>query len=927
MTLTPEQLAALRLIDEGEEYAAYFFKRAKGLHWFEPLRERGHFSPEKNPEPRESGEKGFYTVPHWPALDYLERVSVEAGRVPDRRYALALMEILRGVTRPPGAERVDNNRTWWYFTKILANLPSDVVRDEDIELVGDWLSGRFDSTLVGAEIGERLISRYISSPLATDWKRAARIVAIATEIRTARLRKNGDLGDDERRTAVAPYWLADLFRRNAHGLGERCGKETTEVIVQRLEQLSTNDKQYSYIWRPTIEADARETEDDSRGVLVSGLRDVMLAYAGTEEREVVASVLRRVLRHSDPIVQRVGIYVVGENYHVWEELFWEMLSAEMLQEENYRHELYALLNKRFVAFDEAKQRRLLTVIESLSPEGAEDGRRALAAASVRVRWLHAISGQGNVGVDRSYGRDVAMLGGPPEDPDRTAHVEAGFWTEPTPVPTAELLAWDIPSIVRYVAEFRPTGGFRSPSVDGLGDALQRAIEQQPQKFEPELTRFLGLSIPYQHAIVAGFREVWVSRRPINWQVVLEYCLSLVENHVFWQAPHDDLHHTRVRREWVSTEISRLIKAGTGNDDWAFEDSALPMSEQIILRLLANEMSTAKGEGDALTEAINTAKGAAIEALFVHALRQARTDERRKADRAPGWARLQPAFDRELAQCQGGNYEFSALAGAYLPNLNYLSARWVVENINRIFSTGNETNWRCAIEGYAYVTGVYDDLYDLLAVNGHLAKALETTFKNYQVREKTLQQVAVAYLRGKEAIENERGLFAKVLRVFDERDMSHVAWFFWTLRKHPLPAEMVAAILSFWQWCATRVSGREEEYGRLLSDLVLLCAFLDRIGPEHKILLLQAAPYADEKHHSSLLLEHLDALSNTSPAEVGEVYLGLLEKSVPTYDPDHIRSIVGKLYGAGLRGIADQIADRYALKGSELLRDVYESNRR
>ena len=381
---------------------------------------------------------------------------------------------------------------------------------------------------------------------------------------------------------------------------------------------------------------------------------------------------------------------------------------------------------------------------------------------------------------------------------------------------------------------------------------------------------------------------------------------------------------KARRDWVSTVISRLIRSGLGDDERAFHEAYLPLAEQVIVRILEKQPATAGGRGgDALNEAINTAKGATVEALIQYAWRRAHLASEKGEDQAASWGAVQGIFDRELERCRDGNYEFSALAGAYLPTLRFLSLDWVKANINRIFPKEYETNWRCAIEGYAYVTDVYEDLYRLLREHGHFKKALQTDFRNRQIREKIIQQISVGYLRGWESLDSDDSLFAEMLRKFDPDDVSYIVWFFWTLRKQGLSQGMLDAIMQFWKWCSVRIRGHETKNARLLSDLTLLAAILTDISEEAKTLLLQAAPYVDEKHHSSLLLEHLDMLANNSPAPVGEIFLALLATTTPTYDESNIHSIVEKLYQHGFEALANQICDRYAIKGLEILRDLYD----
>ena len=79
MTLTPKQKTAFDLLKEGPEYQRYFFNRADDIRLLMPLKEEGFLGSSNNPAPIESEDKkGLFTIPFWPALTYLEKVTKEA---------------------------------------------------------------------------------------------------------------------------------------------------------------------------------------------------------------------------------------------------------------------------------------------------------------------------------------------------------------------------------------------------------------------------------------------------------------------------------------------------------------------------------------------------------------------------------------------------------------------------------------------------------------------------------------------------------------------------------------------------------------------------------------------------------------------------------------------------------------------------------
>ena len=93
---------------------------------------------------------------------------------------------------------------------------------------------------------------------------------------------------------------------------------------------------------------------------------------------------------------------------------------------------------------------------------------------------------------------------------------------------------------------------------------------------------------------------------------------------------------------------------------------------VAILLDKSESQTEAAEGNALDHAINTAKGKAIEALLDYALRCCRLSDKASKSHVQTWQGLQPFFDAELAVSRDGNFEFSALAGAFIGNLHYMS---------------------------------------------------------------------------------------------------------------------------------------------------------------------------------------------------------------------------------------------------------------
>lgn len=927
--LNPKQLAALKLLEEGEEYQNYFFSKASGLVWFYPLRNRGYFAAANNPEPQKGREEDLFRIPHWPALDYLERISTEAAMPDNHTYAEELIQIIRDVTRPKDGQKRDNFRTWWYFTKIMANLPTKVISTDDIDLIAHWLDSNFTTTLVASELGQSLLPHLLKSNDERDWHKAVKLVGIVTTLRTIERKYGEKTVEIQIPTMVDSYWLANLFVNNLNALAEKCPQQIIKLLQTRIIQIITPDKEdpYSYIWRPAIEDHAQNVgRDEPRHVLISAMRDILLIYA-QQRPEQAKQVIETLLNQRLIIFRRIGLYVINKLYQLHNDLLWDALTTEFF-DVNMQHELFELLRDRFSDFSSPQKGRVVEMISNLTKPWREGGNKSLLDAQLRVDWLEAIRSQGDQRADELYKEFLSIAKHTSTHPAFPSYTESRSG-EISPCSIEELLAMSIDKIVEYVNSFTESGAWEDPTEWGLSEVLTKAVKHNPGRFENNIEKFLQVNLAYQYSLLRAFEELSNERKSIQWDKVLEFCWRILTPKEFWVL--DDTESPigfRVRRNWITGSICTLIRSGVIDDEWAFDESLLEKAENIILAILDKEPSTAKGRNEAfLTEAINTARGKCIEALLSYCLRQARIYNRRGEDPSHFWDRIQYVFDKQLNLCDRDNFEFSALAGRYLPQLWFLSAEWTQNNFDRIFSVRSHHNWLAATDGYAYVSVIYEEIYRILKQQNHIEKALGTEFKNSYVREKIIQNVATAYLMRWETLDDEGSLFGKILEDWRENDISEIIRYFWSLEDIAPEDERRGRILDFWGWCYRKIKGREEENARILSDLIVLSVFLKTISHIEETWLLQAAPYVEEMYHSSFFLKCLDKLADVNPKEVAQVYLRMLDNVIPSYEAGTIRSIIQKLYVAGMTEQANRICDRYGRKGYYgLVRDIYERHK-
>lgn len=909
---------------KGEEYGLYFFKRLQHESWLSHLRANGFFGNNPSPISVESDkQRGLFSVPFWPVLVYLEKISNSSNK----KIQLQIMDIIRRVSNPPLRE--DNYRTWYSFVKIMANLPVDIIETRDVDLITYWLDSKFHNSLVAHEVGRTMLPKFLASDRKEDWKKAEKIVDIVT-------RKGSN-----RPTMLDSHDLDELFEKNAARLGERRGEQVSKLLAQRIEEVvGEKDNNYCYIWRAAIEDHEQNVgTNQPKHALISGLRDVLLSYAGKCE---AWDLLKELFNKQKFILRRIVLYVLNCQFHKYRDQCQELIlknTPDLFLETNYRHEFYELMRAHFREFTQKKQDQIIDKIDQLAGQWAAEipaKEQEGLNNEIRSMWLKAIEESGyQLSTEMNTKYDLANYRR--EHPEFPSYMGPVNWGDEQLFSVGELMAkGTVKGIVDYLNGFQGKNRFNEPGYEEAGQVLKQAVKSNQQFFEKDINEFLQARYVYQYYALQAFEEIWNDKRSIAWGKILELSLKIVETEELWkEEPEKKQIGLYVRKDWISSVIAKLIHNGVKDDSWVMPDEHLPLVRKILIRIFEKQKSLPADkwkDAEGLTNAINSAKGQAIEAFISCCLRQCRifekNKEKAKENKEVFWKEVEPVFNREVEKARNDNFEFSAIAGAYLPNLYYLSKEWVEQNINQIFPKESklERNWLNAMSGYSYVNTVYTAIYNLLKGNGQLEKALKTDFQNWRINDRMVGNVAIAYLRGQEELNAKEGPFSFIFQsIWDDQYIEDIIDVFWQHRDERLPEEAIQRILAFWQLTLDHVARKGiEQYKQTLSDLNLLATYLpDKLSEEQKQWLLQCASYVDERHHSTFFLEYLDRLTNSNPKEIREIFLAMLEKTIPTYKEENIRSIVEKLYKAHEKVSANQVCDRYSRAGYEFLRDLFE----
>ena len=142
--LNDRELELLDKIQKKTVYEDKFFDKRREVKWFDELKKRGYFNPNPDTRPYKYKEKGDFIIPQWNILPYLERVSEQINDPGHEKYIDELLTIIRDVSnyKDSSDRHIDNYRTWFYFVRILLNLPNEKITGELINLIPMWVVTR-----------------------------------------------------------------------------------------------------------------------------------------------------------------------------------------------------------------------------------------------------------------------------------------------------------------------------------------------------------------------------------------------------------------------------------------------------------------------------------------------------------------------------------------------------------------------------------------------------------------------------------------------------------------------------------------------------------------------------------------------------------------------------------------------------------------
>ena len=527
-------------------------------------------------------------------------------------------------------------------------------------------------------------------------------------------------------------------------------------------------------------------------------------------------------------------------------------------------------------------------------------------------------------------------------------VEIGSGLGLSPLAKEEILQIPNKELAEFLSTFRTTDYWKGPSVNGLSNILKEVVKENPEEFIDDLDPFLKTGYLYVSDILYGFQEAWENKRKFNWGKLFVFIEQYIASEDFWNDKYtvkDD--YRKANHFWILGMVGELIKKGTIDDSRPFSEEHYQKAQEVIFHILdkmlldKKELLESQSErSDFITYTLNSTFGKITEALFMLAYRIKKFEQNIKIKQPVSWEiniknKYEELFENEIVE------SYVWLGIHLLIFYSVLDKRWTETQINQI-SSKKKYIWEAFMHGYLYSNKIDEDLYRLM--RSHYEKAINYEFKEKYSSEKLVQRISFLYLRDIEKIDDKNGLFRKILDKWNLFQIKEVIGWFWMQRDFIMaPIEekkkteetvriekMRELIIDFWRWVyQNKYKEKEqlkEEDKEILSELSKLTVFLEKIDGENYEWLKLSAPYVHVDFNAPFFLKYLNSLKDKDKDAgeyVGKIFLEILKNSTPDYDQKDIRLIVEYLYISGFKYYASKICDKYASRGIEFLRDIYE----
>ncbi len=726
---------ALELITRRGANFAFFFKNASDPVWIGPLKSAGHF---KNPARAVPAGEGYVSFPIWWPGEFLKRVApvapkdvveilLEMGDTDNPRVLETVVEIALSIANDPVSLKLER-----IISKYLAQ-PYHVFEDNLTSLIAKWAGAGSEGIAAALRLSERLIF-FSPDPL--------------EEEKNAHAEKN----PDDWTTSLSPAprfqeWEYQQILENGVGaLAVAAPLETAKLLIRAVAQMvrfetgkraNNNDwRDGSEIWAPRV--------DQRRGPYSSPQSDLVTAL--TQACEKVYDQSNEIAIRELDNALRAGKWEIFDRirYHLYSKYpskTKEWISEAIAGYADYSEGRYGFEFQRMVRIGTEKfgesligKAELTRILEAIfNGPDKDEYKRFMGEQFTEEAYV----GRKRYFQLRHFRPFASILFNKYKELYEGLHAENAKLTDDDFVafhggesktggsrsvkPVAELSAMEDDDLISFLNEWEdvhrdPEQWWIDIDFDGVGLALQQLIAGNPKRYLDWGKRWFEVKRPVYFRYVldlAAKRIVEHKDELSRWfdladWIMLQKDSTAVSEEKASETSKDNANWDSARRKVVDLVEACVDKDKGVGGEWRPRIIALLKAACVAEDFFLDKDRAVVTPRDYLTDAINTTRGRALEALLDYGY-WVRRNEGEKAEVPEVFKILEERFSGSPPLA----YPERALLGGNFNRIYGLSPSWTKENVSNIFFQADPEAWQIAFGTYLNFNRAYARLFELL----------------------------------------------------------------------------------------------------------------------------------------------------------------------------------------------------------------------
>ena len=708
------RVAALAARGENREY---FFEHLENPMWVPALAGEGVF--DDPPGLVEADEPGYVRFPSWPEGGYLARM---APAVPDT--VAAVLEKSRPSPNP---------RVTAILLECVLALPTEQFRRLAAKAV-EWIADPAAAGFI-EHFDDQAAS--VVARLVRDGKVKQGLAAAEALLRLERRSRPSSASEDDKIPALSEpvgrlkdFEYDRTITKILPDLVDSAGLDGLELFSSLLSVAVDYSRSrgeppdadaYSWIWRPAIEDRRQNTDRGVRCVLVTAVRDAAVRLAQLCEENLHSVV--QLLESGTSLHRRIALHVLTVVPGGAELAVERIADRGIFDDYGLKPEYAALLRSRFGEAPPEVQRTFLGWVFTGPELGDFQPEDPVGYTEFWMRdWLSFVAGYLS-GDDAKRHRELVSRRGEADHPDFLGWSTSRVGPT-TPLTAEEMSALSPGEVIEFVADWRPptsAGLGPSPSMEGLGRALQQAVTERAADFAAVANRVETLDPTYVRHFLSGLEAAVRAGTAIAWNQPMQLMASVLE-HPFDNHDESPVFDRDTGWRWTRGQVASLLQEGVADRDnripFELRDAVWKVLEPLTRDPHPSPHDESTYSLDPLTRSINTNRGKAMHAVITYALWCRRELDAQGSDTTQGFdlmPEVRTVLETHLDPDTEPSLAVRAVYGKWLPWIILIDEQWSSVNIARLFPpTPQHQPLRDAVwNTYICWCRPFDTVYDVL----------------------------------------------------------------------------------------------------------------------------------------------------------------------------------------------------------------------